>query len=143
VLLDMVLALAVAALVMLVVWPTLPRGTSAARQGAYAAEVAAMLKTDRNAAAARGREVATRVEVASRRIASGATGRAIELPRDLALDVIASNLCSAEPGAFSIIFAADGRSCGAVIRIVKADRDWRIRINWLTGYVDVVAPGRG
>jgi general secretion pathway protein H len=143
VLLDMVLALAVAALVMLVVWPTLPRGTSAARQGAYAAEVAAMLKTDRNAAAARGREVATRVEVASRRIASGATGRAIELPRDLALDVIASTLCSAEPGAFSIIFAADGRSCGAVIRIVKADRDWRIRINWLTGYVDVVAPGRG
>jgi hypothetical protein len=48
----------------------------------------------------------------------------------------------AGPGRFAIIFAADGRSCGAVIRLIKNNRDWRIRINWLTGFIDVTAPGQ-
>jgi general secretion pathway protein H len=65
------------------------------------------------------------------------------LPDDLNLDVIASDVCAAGQGRFAIAFAADGRSCGAVIRISKDTRAWRIRINWLTGFVDVVAPQAG
>ena len=143
ILLDVALAMAVLALIVMLVLPSLPRGTTAARQGAYAVEVAALLKADRTAAARAGREVATRVDVAGRRITSGATAHAIVLPTDLTLDVIASDLCTLQPGLFAIVFAPDGRSCGAVIRIAKDERDWRIRVNWLTGFVDVVAPGRG
>jgi general secretion pathway protein H len=141
--LDLVLALALFGFLVLLVFPALPRGTTASRQGAYAAEVAALLKFDRTFAARSGREVATQIDVAARRIASGASGRSVTLPQDVTLDVIASSLCVAGPGRFAIIFAADGRSCGAVIRLVKADRDWRIRINWLSGFIDVVEPGRG
>ena len=142
ILLDMVLALAVFALLVLLALPMLPRGTTGSRVGAYAAEIAAVLKIDRSAAARTGREVATSVDVAGRRIASGATARTVTLPQDVTIDVIASNLCAAAPGRFAIVFAPDGRSCGAVIRLVKGERDWRIRINWLTGFINVVAPDR-
>jgi general secretion pathway protein H len=143
ILLDVVLAMAVLALLMLLALPILPHGTTAARQGAYAMQIAALLKSDRTAAARAGQEVSTRVDIAAKRIISGAGRRTVDLPSDLTLDVIASDLCPAQPGVFAIVFAPDGRSCGAVIRIAKDERDWRIRVNWLTGFVDVVAPARG
>jgi general secretion pathway protein H len=144
ILLDIVLTLAVFALLVLLALPHLPyNSTTPSRQGAYAAEIAAVLKTDRTAAARQGREVATRVDVATRRVSSGATGTSVTLPQDITLDVIASDICTVEPGRFAIAFSPDGRSCGAVIRIAKGDRDWRIRVNWLTGFIDVVAPNRG
>lgn len=140
ILLDMVLALAVFALVALLVLPALPRGTTPARQAAYAQEIAAMLKSDRSAAARTGREVATVVDVNERRIASGSSGRSISLPRDLNLDVLASEICTLTPSMFAIAFSAEGRSCGAVINLSLANRNWRVRVNWLTGLVDVVPP---
>jgi general secretion pathway protein H len=143
ILLDLVLAVAVFAFVVLVALPSLPQGTTPARHAAYALEVAALLKTDRTAAARTGREVATRIDVAERAVTGSANGQVILLPEDLNLEVVASDLCVAGPGRFAIVFAADGRSCGAVIRISKGGRDWRIRINWLTGFVDVVAPQAG
>jgi general secretion pathway protein H len=143
VLLDLVLAIAIAALLLLVILPVLPIGTSPSRQAAYAAQVAAVLKADRTAAARGGSPVATRIEVPERRISSGSSRRAIVLPRDLTLDVLASDLCRSAQGTYTIVFAVDGRSCGAVIHILKGDRDWGVRINWLTGHVDVVRPDRG
>jgi len=143
ILLDLVLAVAVFAFVILVALPSMPQGTTPARHAAYALEVAAVLKSDRTAAARTGREVATRIDVAQRTISGAANGQVVMLPDDLNLDVIASDVCVASPGRFAIAFAADGRSCGAVIRISKDTRAWRIRINWLTGFVDVVAPQAG
>lgn len=140
ILLDLVLAVAVLAFVVLVSLPSLPQGTTPARHAAYALEVAAVLKTDRTEAARTGSEVATRIDVPARLIAGAAKRQTILLPEDLALEVVASDLCVTEPGRFAIAFAANGRSCGAVIHIRKDTRDWRIRINWLTGFVDVVAP---
>jgi general secretion pathway protein H len=143
ILLDLVLAVAVFAFVVLLALPSLPQGTTPARHAAYALEIAALLKTDRTAAARTGREIATRINVPARTIVGSAKQQTILLPEDLTLEVIGSDLCVTEPGHFAIAFAADGRSCGAVIRIGKNTRDWRIRINWLTGFVDVVAPQAG
>jgi general secretion pathway protein H len=143
ILLDLVLAVAVFAFVILVALPSMPQGTTPARHAAYALEVAAVLKSDRTAAARTGREVATRIDVTQRTISGAANGQVVMLPDDLNLDVIASDVCVATPGHFAIAFSADGRSCGAVIRITKDTRAWRIRINWLTGFVDVVAPQAG
>jgi general secretion pathway protein H len=143
ILLDVVLTLAIFALLALLVLPTLPRGTTPSRQGAYAAQIAALMKNDRTAAAKTGREVATRVDVANRLVSSGSSATIVTLPSDLTLDVIASDLCADRPGRFAIIFAPDGRSCGAIVHVAKGDLDWRIRVHWLTGQVDIVAPGRG
>ena len=108
-----------------------------------ASEVAAILKNDRSSAARSGREVGTRVDIAGKVIASGATSQALTLPRDVTLDLTASDTCRNARGEYAVVFAADGRSCGAVIRLAKGGIDWRIRINWLTGFIDVVAPNRG
>jgi len=143
VLLDVVIAMAVIALLLLLVLPSLPHETTPSRLGAYAAEVAAVLKNDRSSAARSGREVGTRIDVAGKRVASGATEQAVNLPRDVTLDLIASDTCRNARGEYAIVFAADGRSCGAVIRLAKGGLDWRIRVNWLTGFIDVVAPNRG
>ena len=143
ILLDVVLTLAIFALIALLILPTLPRGTTPSRQGAYAAQIAAVMKNDRTAAAQSGREVATRVDVANRLVTSGSSGTVVTLPSDITLDVIASNLCADRPGRFAIVFSPDGRSCGAVVHVAKGDLNWRVRVNWLTGQVDIVAPGRG
>ena len=143
ILLDLILAVAVFAFVAMLALPSLPQGTTPARHAAYAIEIAALLKTDRTTTARTGREIATRVDVPQRTFVGGAAQQTIMLPEDLTLDVIASDLCLTAPGHFAIAFAADGRSCGAVIRLSKGGRDWRVRINWLTGFVDVVAPQAG
>jgi general secretion pathway protein H len=143
ILLDVVLTLAIFGLMALLVLPSLPRGTTPSRQGAYAAQIAALMKNDRSAAAREGREIATRVDVENRRVSSGSAGTIVTLPSDVRLEVIASHLCADQPGRFAIRFAPDGRSCGAIVHVAKGELDWRIRVNWLTGMIDIVAPGRG
>jgi general secretion pathway protein H len=134
--------MALLSLLMLLVLPNLSHGTTASRLGAYVEDVAALLKTDRSAAARTGHEVATSVDVAGRRVASGASGRTVSLPNDVTLDLVASDNCQLQPGQFAVIFAADGRSCGAVLSLASGTLLWRIRINWLTGFIDVVPPQR-
>jgi general secretion pathway protein H len=140
VLLDLVIAMALLSLLMFMVLPYVAPGTSPSRLGAYAGEVAALLKADRSAASRSGREVATRIDLAAKKIASGSSARAISLPDDVTLDLIASDACRLPEGQFAVIFAADGRTCGAVVSLALRSLVWRIRINWLTGFIDVVPP---
>lgn len=142
ILLDLVIAVALLSLLMLMVLPSLPRQTSASRLGAYAAEVAAVLRADRSAASRSGREVGTRVDVAGRKIMGGASSRAVALPNDVTLDLVASDSCRTALNELAVIFAPDGRSCGAVVTLASGRLAWRIRINWLTGFIDVVPPDR-
>jgi general secretion pathway protein H len=142
VLLDLVIAMALLSLLMLMVLPYIAPGTSPSRLGAYAADVAALLKTDRSAASRSGREIATRVDLPGKSIASGSSRRMVSLPNDVTLDLIASDACRLPEGQFAVIFAADGRSCGAVVSLATRALVWRIRINWLTGFIDVVPPQR-
>jgi general secretion pathway protein H len=137
-----VIAVALLSLLVLLVLPTLPHHTTAARLGAYASEVAAVLKTDRTAAARLGREISTKVDVAGRQIVSGSSSRMVSLPQDVTLDLVASDACRTASNEFAVVFAGDGRSCGAVINLASGRLNWRIRINWLTGFVDVVPPDR-
>lgn len=142
VLLDLVIAMALLSLLLLMVLPYIAPGTSPSRLGAYAADVAALLKTDRSAAARSGREVATRVDLANKSFASGSSQRKVSLPNDVTLDLVASDACRLPEGQFAVIFAPDGRSCGAVVSLATQALVWRIRINWLTGFIDVVPPQR-
>ena len=141
--LDVVIAMAVIALLMLLILPDLPHRTTPSKLGAYVEEVAALLKQDRSAAARSGVETATRIDIADRRIESGDGRRALTLPSDVTLDVTASDLCRDRSGHVAIVFTVNGSSCGAVLSLAKGDLAWRIRVNWLSGDIDVVAPPRG
>lgn len=119
--------------------PMMPRGTSRPRLEAYAIEAAALLESDRNAAMRRRVGVATEVDAASRSLRSGASGRVLRVPDDVVFDAVLPERCSQHEALSTIGFLASGRSCGGVIALSRHGVGYEVRVNWLTGGIEVVA----
>jgi general secretion pathway protein H len=136
-LLDLALALTILLLMFAVVWPVVGRGTSNALQAATALDIATLLRTDRSSATRDGVPTGTRIDL-SRRTFTGATGRRIEVPRDVAVEVTTGPRCIEGSQRFVVVFAPDGSSCGGVVVLRKGGQAYAIRINWLSGMIDVV-----
>jgi general secretion pathway protein H len=137
-LLEMVCALAIVGLLAAVLLPAIPRQTSRTRLEAYAIETAALLKADRNAAIRRGLEVTTQVDAPSRSLRSGASGQTVRVPEDVRFETLLPRNCDNRPVVASISFFASGMSCGGVIVLARLDAGYEIRVNWLTGRIEVV-----
>jgi len=137
-LLEMVCALAIVGLLAAVLLPAIPRQTSRARLEAYAIETAALLKADRNAAIRRRLDVTTQVDAPSRSLRSGASGQTVRVPEDVRFETLLPRNCDNRPVVASISFFASGMSCGGVIVLAKLDAGYEIRVNWLTGRIEVV-----
>lgn len=131
--------LAIVALLAAIVVPALPRGTSRARLESYAIETAALLKADRTAAMRRRTQVVTDVDAAGRAVRSGATGRVVRLPSDVSFDAALPVRCNQRRAGERIHFFPSGMSCGGVIALTRAGAGYQIRVNWLTGAVEIVA----
>jgi len=137
-LLEVVCVLALVAILAAIVVPALPRGTSRARLESFAVEAAAMLKADRNAAIRNRVQVATEIDAPLRVVRSGATGRVIRLPADVRFDAILAARCNNRPAGPTIRFFASGMSCGGTIALTRLGVGYQVRVNWLTGGVEVV-----
>ena len=124
---------------MAIVLPALPRGTSTARLESIAIATAALLKADRNAALRRQAQVATEIDARSRTVRSGATGRILHVPDDVSIDTLLSERCGRGVGIPTVLFFASGMSCGGVIALTRTDRSYQIRVNWLTGAIEIAA----
>jgi general secretion pathway protein H len=136
ILIEVVLALAILLLIAAVVWPMVGHGTSRTQQAATALDIATLLRIDRAAASRDGRPTGTRIDLGARALI-GATGRRVRVPIDLAIEVTTSPQCIEGPQQFLIVFAPDGSSCGGVVKLKKDGQFYEIRINWLTGMIDV------
>jgi general secretion pathway protein H len=121
-----------------IVVPALPRGTSRSRLESYAIETAAMLKADRDAAIRTRAQIATLIDPPARVVRSGATGREIRLPQDVKFDALLAARCNQRPAGSTIRFFASGMSCGGAIALTRLGVGYQIRVNWLTGGVEVV-----
>jgi len=121
-----------------VLLPAIPRQTSRARLEAYAIETAALLKADRNAAIRRRLDVTTQVDAPSRSLRSGASGQTVRVPEDVRFETLLPRNCDSRPVVASISFFASGMSCGGVIVLARLDAGYEIRVNWLTGRIEVV-----
>jgi general secretion pathway protein H len=137
-LLEIVCVLAIVAMLAAIVIPALPRGTSRSRLEAYAVETAAMLKADRDAAIRNRTQIVTQVDPPQRLVRSGATGRVIQLPADVKFDALLAARCNQRPAGSTIRFFASGMSCGGAIALTRLGVGYQIRVNWLTGGVEVV-----
>jgi general secretion pathway protein H len=137
-LLEMVCALAIVGLMAAVLLPAIPRQTSRTRLEAYAIETAALLKADRNAAIRRRLDVTTQVDAPSRSLRSGASGQTVRVPEDVRFETLLPRNCDNRPVVASISFFASGMSCGGVIVLAKLDAGYEIRVNWLTGRIEIV-----
>jgi len=138
VLIELVAALAVAGLVMFLALPNVPPGTNAARYHALLSGTAALLREVRTEAIVG--DTSRRVTFDSRRRAFRAGARLIAVPADVRIAMASGGQCNTEAGGISeIVFRADGTSCGAVLRFAKGNRVDRIRVNWVTGHVEIAA----
>jgi general secretion pathway protein H len=137
-LLEMVCAIALIAILAAVLLPIGPRHTSRARLQAYALETATLLKSDRNAAIRARADVSTLVDAPSRAIRSGATSQTIRIPDDVRFDALLPQTCQQRAVLSTISFFADGMSCGGTIALARLDMAYEIRVNWLTGRIEIV-----
>jgi general secretion pathway protein H len=138
-LLEMVCVLALIAMMAAVLLPFVPRHTTRSRLQAYALQTASLLKADRNAAIRRGVAVATLVDAGGRQIRSGASTEMIRIPDDVRIDALLPRTCDRRDALSTISFFASGMSCGGAIALTRLDVGYEVRVNWLTGRVEIVS----
>ena len=97
-----------------------------------------MLKADRSAALRRHVQVATHVDAPERAIRSGATGRILRLPNDVMVEAALASRCADRDAGRSIDFFPSGMSCGGTIALARPGMGYEVRVNWLTGGVEIV-----
>ena len=141
-LLELVCVLAIVTILAAIVIPGLPRGTSRARLESYAIETAAMLTADRHAAIRNRTQIVTEVDAQGRIVRSGSTGRIIRVPDDVTFDAMLAARCNQRPAGPTIQFFASGMSCGGTIALTRLGVGYEVRVNWLTGGVEVVPSER-
>ncbi len=137
-LIEIVCMLAIIGLLAAIILPALPRATTRAKLESYAVETAALLKADRNTALRRQIPVKTTIDAEARSIRSGVTGRIVRLPKDVTLEAMLASRCGDRIAGRSIDFFPSGMSCGGAIALARPGMGYEIRVNWLTGGVDIV-----
>ena len=138
-LLEMVCVLAVIAMLAAVLLPLIPHQTSRSRLQAYALQAATLLKADRNAAIRHRAPVATLVDTETRSIRSGVSREMIRIPDDVHFDALLPQTCRQRAALSTISFFADGMSCGGTIALTRLDAGYEVRVNWLTGRIEIVS----
>ncbi len=137
-LLEMVCVLAIIALLAGVLLPFIPRETSRSRLEAYALQAATLLKQDRNAAIRRNTSVATLVDPGARAIRSGVSTASLRIPDDVHFEALLPQTCQRQAALSTIRFFANGTSCGGTIALTRFNAGYEIRVNWLTGRIEIV-----
>ena len=83
--------------------------------------------------------VVAEVDAADRTVRSGSSGRVVRVPDDVVFDALLPERCDGRPALSAISFFATGISCGGTIRLTRMGNWFEVRVNWLTGGVDIVA----
>jgi len=135
----MVCVLALVALLAAISLPRLPMATSRPRLEAYAVEVATLLNADRNTALGRRIAVSAVVDARGSTVRSGSSARVVRVPDDVVFEALLPERCNDRPALSTISFFATGMSCGGVIRLTRLSIGYEVRVNWLTGGVEIVA----
>lgn len=141
-LIEVVCVLAIVGLLAAIIVPSIPHTTSRARLEGYALETAALLKADRNAAIRRQATVTSFVDASARLVISGATRQSVRVPADVTMQTTLASRCGRKRVDRTIDFFASGLSCGGVVTMVGNGAAYQIRVNWLTGGIDVAPLGR-
>lgn len=136
VLIELVATLALMGLLITLAYPNIPQGTTPTRLRALLTDTANVLRQARTASIASGNDVHAVFDRRSRTIQAGANR--IVVPRDVDVAVLAGARCGSRGALIDLVFRADGTNCGGVIRFVQGTRSFRVRVNWLTGYVEIL-----
>ena len=138
-LIEAIAVMAIVAILAALVLPMRPQGTTRPELEAYALRIAALLKADRAAALKTRTRVETALDRGTREIVSGVGAGDVRLPEDVAFDAIVAETCDGRVNGSAIDFLPSGMSCGGSIALARPGAAYHVRVNWLTGDVDIVA----
>ena len=140
-LIEVVVALTIAALVTAAAVPAVGSALDRARATTGTRELVVALKTTRHEARTSGADALFTLDIGTRvyRIAGGRDGT-LTTPdgATLALLTAESERLSETTGA--IRFLPDGSSTGGTITLTHRGREQRVEVDWLTGHVRAVSP---
>ncbi|HWT30841.1 MAG TPA: GspH/FimT family pseudopilin [Propylenella sp.] len=128
------LALAIFGLVAAVVFPRVVRGPGPVELATAAQEIAALLRSDRNAALRHGREIVSRIDPAQRAVISGSSGAGVAVPAGIEIVFVQSSR-ELRGNAGGIRFLPGGGSSGGFLSLKRGTAGYDISVNWLTGGV--------
>jgi general secretion pathway protein H len=137
-LIEILCVLAIIGLLSAVMLPGIPRSTSRTKLEGFAVQTALLLKEDRNGAIFRRARIATLVDPKIRLIRSGVSGREVRFPTDVIIDAKLASRCANRVAGRSIEFFPSGMSCGGTIALSRPGTTLEVRVNWLTGSIEVV-----
>ena len=138
-LIETVCVVAMIAMLAAVAMPAMRPGTSRARMEQIAMSAAALMMADRYSAVRRRATVTTIVDIENREVRSGSSARGVGIPADVDVRVTVADYCRTGRRAAGIDFYPDGLSCGGMLALGRDGAGYEIRVNWLTGGIEIVA----
>ena len=140
-LIEVVIALTIAALLTAVAVPAIGRALDRARTNSSTGELVTALKTARHEARASGNDALFTLDVSTHvyRVANG-RDRALSVSDGATLTLLTAESERLTQTTGSIRFFPDGSSTGGTITLTHRGREQRVEIDWLTGHVRAVAP---
>lgn len=135
-LVELLVVLLIMGLLTAIAMPYFGRMAPRLEAKATARQVVSVLREARGLAIRDNREVAVLVDLDDRSIAID-RGRRMALGSELGIELLTGTAELVDDGSGRIRFYPDGTSTGGRVTIADADRDYDIRIDWLSGRVSV------
>lgn len=139
-LLELLVVLAMAALLLAVVPPMVGNALPGLKLKGSARELAAALRYARGYAAVHGREAVLRLDLEGRRYTVTGRDRSYQVPEALGLELVTARTERTAEQQGAIRFFPDGGSTGGRITVSYEGRSYRVDVDWLTGRVRISAP---
>lgn len=119
--------------------PRAARAPGAIELRAAAEQIAALLRTDRNAAIRERRAMVSQVDVDHGVVSAASLERAVQIPSGVRITFVHSSNEAGGDEEGGIRFQPNGRSSGGDLSLQRGEILYRVSINWLTGSVMVSA----
>lgn len=136
-LIEVVVVLAILALVTAVAIPYLSRGNASLNSAAATQEIAASLRLARNTAMLRARSEVFTLDTARGVYRADSSDSPHRLPKGLRLALVTTAAERLSPTVGHIRFYADGSSDGGGVLLSEGNTRTEILVNWLTGSVSI------
>lgn len=137
-LVEVLIVMAILALILAVVPPLFSSSLSSATLKAAARDVAAGLRHARSEAITLNKEVRFRLDVEAHSFTIGDDKGALSLPSDVELVLFTATSEVLDDQTGMIRFFADGSSTGGGITLIDEDRKFEVMVDWLTGRVTIL-----
>ena len=137
-LVEMLVVMAILALVLAVVPPLFSSSLSSATLKAASRDLASGLRAARSEAITLNKEVLFHLDLAAHSFSIGDAKAAVSLPSEAEIVLFTATSEAQDDQVGAIRFFADGSSTGGGITLSAADQKYEILVDWLTGRVSIV-----